>query len=130
MIDDVGGIDCQVLGIGSNGHIGFCEPGSSLAGRTHEAALTKNTINDNARLFEKREDVPTSAITMGVGTIIEAEHILLLANGKNKADAVAKAIEGPVTAMVPASALQLHPNVTCVITEDATSKLTLDWDRA
>lgn len=130
MMDDVGGVDCQVLGIGSNGHIGFCEPGTSLAGRTHKAALTESTINDNSRLFERREDVPTSAITMGIGTILEAERVILVANGDNKADAIAAAVEGPITATVPASALQLHPNVTCVITEVAASKLKLNWERA
>ena len=130
MIEDVGGIDYQVLGIGSNGHIGFCEPGTSLAGATHRTQLTKSTIDDNSRLFEKREDVPTEAITMGIATILDAKKIVLVADGENKADAVAKAIEGPITAMVPASALQMHPAVTFVIVEDAASKLTLDWERA
>lgn len=130
MIADAGGIDYQVLGIGSNGHIGFCEPGTSLGSRTHKTALTESTINDNSRLFERREDVPTSAITMGIGTILEAKRTVLVANGYNKANAVAKAIEGPITAMVPASALQLHPAVTYVIVEDAAPRLTLDWERA
>ena len=130
MIDDVGGIACQVLGIGSNGHVGFSEPGTSLSSRTHKTALTESTIRDNSRLFEKIEDVPTSAITMGIGTIMEAELVILVANGENKADAVAKAIEGPITATVPASALQMHPSVTVVVTEDAASKLKLKWERA
>jgi len=130
MMDSVGGVDLQVLGIGSNGHIGFSEPGTSLSSRTHKTALTESTITDNSRLFEKREDVPTSAITMGIGTVLDAARVVLVANGENKADAIAKALEGPITAMVPASALQLHPSVTYVITEDAASKLTLDWERA
>jgi len=129
MIEDIGGIDYQVLGIGSNGHIGFSEPGTSLASRTHKTKLTQNTIRDNSRLFEKIEDVPTEAITMGIATILDAEKILLVANGASKADAIAKAIEGPITASVPASALQLHPAVTFIVTEDAATKLTLDWER-
>ena len=128
-IEGIGGIDCQVLGIGSNGHIGFCEPGTSLASRTHRTGLTESTLTDNSRLFEKKEDVPTEAITMGIGTILDAERVVLLANGENKADAIARAIEGPITATVPASALQLHPNVTFVVTRDAAAKLTLDWER-
>ena len=129
MIADCGGVDCQVLGIGSNGHIGFNEPGTSLGSRTHKTALTESTIRDNSRLFEKVEDVPTEAVTMGIGTILDAESILLLATGANKVKAVADAIEGPVTATCPASALQLHPNVTFVITEDAATGLKLDWNR-
>ncbi|MCX7919208.1 MAG: glucosamine-6-phosphate deaminase [bacterium] len=123
MIKDVGGIDVQILGIGSNGHIAFNEPPSSLASRTRQVFLTESTIKDNARFFAKIEDVPTSAISMGIGTILEAKKILLFANGANKADAVAKSIEGPITAMVPASALQLHPDVTFILTEDCTGKL-------
>ena len=130
MIADVGGVDCQVLGIGSNGHIGFNEPGTSLASRTHMTKLTESTINDNARFFARRRDVPTKAVTMGIGTILDAERVLLVANGPKKADCIARAIEGPITAMVPASALQLHPRVTFVITEDAATKLTLSWERA
>ena len=122
-----GGIDCQVLGIGSNGHIGFNEPGSSLASRTRKVKLTGSTITDNSRMFERKEDVPTEAITMGNGTILESRKVVLLANGANKADAIAKAIEGPVTATVPASVLQMHPAVTWVITEDAAENLKLEW---
>ena len=129
MIEDVGGIDYQVLGIGSNGHIGFSEPGTSLSSRTHRTRLTQSTIDDNSRLFEKKEDVPTEAISMGIGTVLDTERVVLVANGANKADAVAKAIEGPVTATVPASALQFHPAVTFVVTEDAATKLRLDWER-
>ncbi|MDI6782721.1 MAG: glucosamine-6-phosphate deaminase [bacterium] len=123
MIKDVGGIDVQILGIGSNGHIAFNEPPSSLASRTRQVYLTESTIKDNARFFAKIEDIPTSAISMGIGTILEAKKILLFANGANKADAVAKSIEGPITAMVPASALQLHPGSTFIITEDCAGKL-------
>ena len=123
LIDDVGGVDFQVLGIGSNGHIAFNEPGSSLGSRTRVVDLTESTIDDNARFFDARSDVPREAITMGVGTVLEAERIILVASGANKADAVAKAIEGPITASVPASALQLHPDVTFVLTKDAAAKL-------
>lgn len=124
MIDDVGGVHCQVLGIGSNGHIGFNEPGSSLASRTRMVKLTDNTIRDNARFFAGRKDVPTKAITMGIGTVLEADSVILLASGANKVDAVKKSLEGPITCMVPASALQLHGNVTFIVTEDAASGLT------
>jgi glucosamine-6-phosphate deaminase len=129
MIDDVGGIDYQVLGIGSNGHIAFNEPGSSLASRTRVVRLTKSTIKDNARFFKRIQDVPTRAISMGIGTVLEAERIVMLAYGANKADAVAKALEGPVTASVPASALQLHDQVTWIIVKDAATKLQLEWGR-
>ena len=123
LIDDAGGIDFQVLGIGSNGHIGFNEPGSSLGSRTRVVDLTENTIKDNARFFEKEEDVPRQAVTMGIGTILEASRIILLAIGAGKADVVAQAIEGPITASVPASALQFHPDATFVLTEDAAANL-------
>ena len=129
MIDDVGGIDYQVLGIGSNGHIAFNEPGSSLASRTRVVALTKNTIKDNSRFFKRIQDVPTKAISMGIGTVLEAERIVMLANGANKAAAVAAALEGPVSVSCPASALQMHPNVTWVITRDAATNLKLEWRR-
>jgi len=125
MIDDMGGVDMQVLGIGSNGHIGFNEPGSSLGSLTRIKTLTKSTIQDNARFFEKIEDVPTLAITMGIGTVMKAKKVILLANGANKADVVAAALEGPITSKVPASVLQLHRFATFVITEDAASKITL-----
>src|SRR2546428_11677096 len=96
-ITECGGIDLQILGIGSHGHIPFNEPGSSLSSRTRLTTLSKQTIDDNARFFSSRDEVPTYAITMGVGTILEAREILLLANGKKKAEAVAAAIEGAVT---------------------------------
>lgn len=123
MIDDAGGIDLQILGIGSDGHIAFNEPGSSLASRTRVKALTQQTRSDNSRFFNSLDEVPRVAITMGVGTILEADHILLLATGSSKAQAVRDFVEGPVTAMVPASALQLHPQVTVLLDETAASKL-------
>jgi glucosamine-6-phosphate deaminase len=122
-IKECGGIDLQVLGVGSDGHIGFNEPSSSLGSRTRIKTLAQPTIQDNARFFEKIADVPIYAITMGVGTILEARKILFLANGANKADAVAKAIEGPVTSMITASALQLHPDVTACIDRPAAGRL-------
>ena len=124
-IKECGGIDLQLLGIGSDGHIGFNEPSSSLGSRTRIKTLARSTIEDNARFFEKIEDVPIYAITMGVGTILEARQILFLANGANKADAVAKTIEGPVTSMITASALQLHPDVTAYLDRPAASKLSM-----
>ena len=124
-IKECGGIDLQLLGVGSDGHIGFNEPSSSLGSRTRIKTLARPTIEDNARFFEKIEDVPIYAITMGVGTILEARQILFLANGANKADAVAKTIEGPVTSMITASALQLHPDVTAYLDRPAASKLSM-----
>lgn len=127
LIDKVGGIDCQVLGIGNNGHIAFNEPGSSLASRTRVVKLTKSTIDANKRFFKRRADVPTRAVTMGIGTILEARKIVLLACGSGKTAGIAKAIEGPITAQVLASALQLHPAVTFVITKDAATGLTGEY---
>jgi glucosamine-6-phosphate deaminase len=133
-IKECGGIDLQLLGIGSDGHIGFNEPSSSLGSRTRIKTLARPTIEDNARFFEKIEDVPIYAITMGVGTIFEARKIVFLANGANKADAVAKAIEGPITSMITASALQLHPDVTTYLDRAAAGKLSMidyyDWVQA
>jgi glucosamine-6-phosphate deaminase len=130
-IKDFGGIDLQILGIGSDGHIAFNEPGSSLTSRTRLKTLAQSTIDDNARFFDRREDVPIYAITMGVGTILQARELLLLANGKNKASAVAAAVEGPVTAMITASALQMHPSARVYLDEDAAGKLKMreyyDW---
>jgi|688.fasta_scaffold00028_86 glucosamine-6-phosphate deaminase len=123
LIDQASGIDLQLLGIGTEGHIGFNEPGSSLASRTRVKALTQQTRQDNARFFSSPSEVPRMAITMGIGTILEAEHLLLLATGRNKAKAVHEFIEGPVTSMMPASALQLHPNVTVLLDQDAASLL-------
>lgn len=122
-IVECGGIDLQILGIGSDGHIAFNEPTSSLGSRTRIKTLARPTIEDNARFFDKEEDVPIYAITMGVGTILEARMILLLANGENKADAVAAAVEGPVTSMITASALQHHPRTKMHLDRGAASKL-------
>ncbi len=122
-IKSVGGIDIQILGIGANGHIGFNEPSSSLASRTRAKTLTEETIKANRLFFEEGEDVPRHCLTMGIGTILEAKTLLFLAFGKNKGDAIVKSVEGPVTAMVPASALQLHPDVKIILDEDAASQL-------
>jgi len=119
-----GGIDVQLLGIGRNGHIGFNEPTSSLASRTRLKVLSRETLDDNARFFAPREESPQCAITMGIGTILEARKILLLATGASKAAAVAKSIEGPIASAVSASALQLHPDVTFLLDEQAASQLT------
>ena len=124
-IAECGGIDLQILGIGSDGHIAFNEPTSSLSSRTRLKTLSKQTIDDNARFFERREDVPVYAITMGVGTILEARQLLLVASGKSKAGAIAQAVEGPVTSMVTASALQLHRDATVIVDEEAASELTM-----
>lgn len=122
-IRKAGGIDLQLLGIGRNGHIGFNEPTSSIGSRTRLKVLTQETMEDNAESFEAGEPSPQCAITMGIGTILEARKILLLATGRSKAVAVAKAIEGPVTAAVSASALQLHPDVTFILDVPAASSL-------
>ena len=120
-----GGVDLQLLGIGTDGHIGFNEPGSSLASRTRIKTLTDQTRRDNARFFASVDEVPRHVVTQGVGTILEARHLVLLAFGGAKAAAVARAVEGPVTAMVPGSALQLHPHATVVVDEAAAAGLTL-----
>ena len=111
--------------MGTDGHIAFNEPGSSLASRTRIKTLTDQTRRDNARFFPRPEDVPRHVVTQGVGTIVDARHLVLLAFGDAKAEAVARAVEGPVTAMVPASALQLHPHVTVVVDEPAAAGLAL-----
>lgn len=122
-IVDCGGIDLQILGIGSDGHIAFNEPGSSLGSRTRVKTLTSRTIADNARFFGHVDRVPRLSITMGVGTILESKVCLLIALGKHKADAIQKTVEGPVTAQVTASALQLHREVIVVLDEESASKL-------
>lgn len=114
-IAKAGGIDIQVLGIGSDGHIGFNEPGSPLASRTRLAVLDAQTIADNAKNFQRREDVPRAAITMGVGTILEGRTCLLLASGEHKAAVVAQAVEGPITSQISATALQLHPDTRVIL---------------
>ena len=123
-IRKAGGIDLQILGIGRNGHIGFNEPTSSIGSRTRLKVLSQETIDDNAKFFTGGEKSPQCAITMGIGTILDARKILLLATGESKAAAVAKSIEGPVTSAVSASALQLHPDVTFLLDELAASHLT------
>ncbi len=119
-----GGIDIQLLGIGSDGHIGFNEPSSSLSSRTRMKTLTQRTIQDNSSFFGSPDKVPLHVLTMGIGTIMDSRCCILLAFGTRKAESVAKMVEGPVTAMVPATALQWHPVTTVLIDEDASVKLT------
>jgi glucosamine-6-phosphate deaminase len=118
-----GGVDLQILGIGTTGHIGFNEPGSSLASTTRWKTLTEQTRRDNARFFDSIDDVPTHCITQGLGTIMRARHLVLLAFGEGKAQAIAEALEGPVSASHPGSAVQLHPHVTVIVDEPAASAL-------
>lgn len=120
-----GGIDLQLLGIGINGHIGFNEPLSSLASRTRVKTLTKSTIEANSRFFGADERQPTDAITMGIGTIMDAKQVVLLATGEHKADAVKGCVEGPISASCPASALQMHEHAIVVVDEAAAAKLTM-----
>ena len=120
-IRDAGGIDLQILGIGRTGHIAFNEPISSLVSRTRLKTLSKETILDNEKIGE---GIPTVAITMGIGTILEARQMLLIASGNAKAEAIAKSIEGPLTASVSASALQLHSDVRVLLDETAAANLT------
>ena len=115
--------DVQILGIGSNGHIAFNEPGTPFGSETHIVDLTESTIKDNSRLFARIEDVPRQAFTMGLKNIMNAKKIVILANGKNKAKAVYGLVKGPVTEDLPASVLQLHPDCTVVIDEEAASLL-------
>jgi glucosamine-6-phosphate deaminase len=123
LISQFGGIDLQLLGIGKAGHIGFNEPLSALRSRTRVKALTPTTIKQNAVHFGGEDKMPRRAITMGVGTIIDARRCLLLATGESKAEIVAQAVEGPITSMVTASALQLHPKCTVVVDEAAAQRL-------
>jgi glucosamine-6-phosphate deaminase len=123
-IAECGGIDLQILGIGANGHIAFNEPGSSLGSRTRIKTLAGTTRQDNARFFSRAEEVPKYALTMGVGTIMDAREVLLLANKKGKSLAVKAAVEGPITAMCPASIIQLHRNAFVIVDRDASSELT------
>lgn len=122
-IEAAGGVDLQILGIGTDGHLGFNEPGSSFASRTRVKTLTAQTRRDNARFFPSLDDVPRHCITQGLGTILRARHLVLLAFGAGKAAAVAGAVEGPLTASLPASAIQLHPHATVVVDEAAASQL-------
>jgi glucosamine-6-phosphate deaminase len=125
-----GGVDLQILGIGRTGHIGFNEPGSSLASLTRVKTLTEQTRVDNARFFDSPDDVPMHCITQGIGTILRARHLVLLAFGEAKAPAVAAAVEGPVSANQPGSAIQLHPHTTVIVDEAAASGLEhLDYYR-
>jgi len=123
LIHRFGGIDLQLLGIGKAGHIGFNEPLSALRSRTRVKALTPTTLKQNAQSFGGEDKMPRRAITMGVGTIIEARRCILLATGDSKAGVVAQAVEGPITSMVTASALQLHPKCTVIVDEEAAEKL-------
>lgn len=116
-----GGIDLQILGIGSNGHIGFNEPTSSLASRTRLKTLTAQTLSDNSRLFEPGEVQPTMAMTMGIATIMDARYVLLIATGKAKAEAVRQMVCGPVSAYCPASILQMHEHAIVILDRDAAS---------
>lgn len=116
-------IDIQILGIGRNGHIGFNEPGTSFDVTTHVVELTESTIEANKRYFDKVEDVPTHALSMGIGSIMQSKKIVLMAYGESKADAIKGMLDGPVTEELPASVLQNHPNVTVIIDEAAASKL-------
>ncbi|MBZ8177336.1 glucosamine-6-phosphate deaminase [Corynebacterium poyangense] len=122
-IQQSGGVDIQLLGVGTNGHIGFNEPGSSLSSPTRLKTLHPQTVKDNARFFERAADVPRHVLTQGLGTISRARHLLLLATGEGKAQAVAALAEGPVSARCPASVLQLHPHATVIVDEAAAQNL-------
>ena len=124
-IADCGGIDLQVLGIGRSGHVGFNEPASSLRSRTRSKTLTPKTLEQNGPLFGGCENMPRHVLTMGVGTILDSERCLMLITGEEKAEMAAKAIEGPVTAMITASAMQIHPHCVVVLDEAAASGLSL-----
>ena len=125
-IAEVGGIDVQILGIGTDGHVAFNEPGSSLASRTRVKSLTQQTRMDNARFFDGDvEQVPKLCLTQGMGTIMEAKHLVLVATGGNKAEAVHQMIEGPISAMWPATVLQMHQHVTVLLDEAAATRLQL-----
>lgn len=123
LIESMGGVDIQLLGIGHNGHIGFNEPDSTFAKTTHCVDLAESTIEANKRFFASVDDVPRQAYTMGIGTIMKAKKILLIVNGESKADAVAKAFFGPVTPEVPASILQFHSDVVVIGDSAALSKI-------
>lgn len=123
LINQQGGIDLQVLGIGRNGHIGFNEPSSSLGSLTRIKTLTPDTLHDNSRFFGPDEFQPTLALTMGIGTILNARKVLLLATGSSKADAVKQMVEGPLSASCPASALQMHRHAVIIVDQEAGAKL-------
>ena len=119
-----GGIDLQILGIGINGHIGFNEPGTPFGSTTNLVNLAPATIEANSRFFERKDDVPQQALSMGIRSIMNCRGIILLANGESKANAIAAAVEGPVTEELPASVLQLHPDCTLILDRKAAAKLT------
>lgn len=123
IIKELGKIDIQILGIGNNGHIGFNEPGTKFSGNTTQVKLTANTIEANKRFFDKKEEVPKKAYTMGIKGVMNSKKILLLASGINKSNIVYKMITGDITPTIPASILQLHPNVILVADEEALKKL-------
>ena len=125
LIASLGGVDLQLLGIGADGHLGFNEPISSLRSRTRIKTLTDRTRADNARFFASGEEVPRHVVTQGLGTILEARHLVLIATGEAKAAPVAAAVEGPLASRCPASVLQLHPHVTVVLDEEAAGRLEL-----
>lgn len=122
-IEKAGGIDLQILGIGKNGHIGFNEPDVKFEAKTHLVRLDEDTIKANSRFFNSIEEVPTMAISMGIKTIMHARKIILLASGKEKADIIEKMVNAPITPDVPASILQLHPDVTLILDKEAAAKL-------
>lgn len=121
LIRSLGGVDIQLLGIGHTGHIGFNEPAGDFPAPTHRVALNPKTIEANSRFFASENEVPRYAVTMGIGSIMSAKKILLVASGKDKADILYRSFFGPITPQVPASVLQLHPDVTVVADEDALS---------
>ncbi len=122
-IEELGGIDVQILGIGSNGHIGFNEPSDTLSLGTHVTDLAESTIEANSRYFASKEEVPTKALTMGLGAIMKAKKILLMVSGEAKAEVMDKVINGKITTQVPASFLQMHKDVVLIIDEDAAKKI-------
>lgn len=123
LVCDAGPFDLQLLGIGVNGHIGFNEPGPRLYSETHIVELTKETIKANAKSFPSPEEVPSSALTLGMGTIMKAKVIIFMAKGEEKAEIVRQVFEGPITTQIPGSLLQLHPNVEVYLDAQAASKL-------
>jgi glucosamine-6-phosphate deaminase len=125
LIAETGPIDLQILGIGANGHVGFNEPTSSFGSRTRIKTLAPKTRGDNARFFSSADEVPTHCLTQGLGTILEARRLVLVAQGEGKAQAVAAMVEGPLSSMCPGSALQLHPDATVIVDEAAAAALTL-----
>ncbi|MCX6722885.1 MAG: glucosamine-6-phosphate deaminase [Candidatus Staskawiczbacteria bacterium] len=128
-IDKNKGIDLQVLGIGRDGHIGFNEPGSKFNSKTREVFLAKETIEDNSRFFNNKKDVPRKAVTMGIGTIMKAKNILVIVSGKNKSEAVHRALEKEMSTKIPASILRKHKNVIVILDKDSAKKLDLSLDK-